>query len=255
MRRIVHAWACLFLASFLAMSFAGCSSSEKWTKNDFNKYSRETGGGKFTLKCFAVTLNLKLGMICEEYIDSRFSLDILPVREIKSYMEKKYGAAIDITEFEQLRKTGGLKIEVIKNQKKKKEVLFNPDHILLDGMTVGLGRYTIGGSTWIRVAWTEYKGKVGAISFMDRVEMGKSPQMQVYIGLSPMTHRIIISLKVPYGKPDKNGIYRLKTVAEEYIPTNFELSGCNTAGLAKQIANLPAELAARDRKPVKAAED
>ncbi|PKL17028.1 MAG: hypothetical protein CVV49_13035 [Spirochaetae bacterium HGW-Spirochaetae-5] len=233
----------LFLSLIIAAS-AGCgSTSAKWTKDDFSSYAQTKGGSKkFAFKCFATEINLKMGIICEEFLESKNSIDFFPAQEIKEYMQKKYGVVIDTSEFEDLRKNGKLKVEILKNTEGDKEIFTNKDYIAIDGMSVNtglMGRYAIAGSSWLAANWSEYKEKVGSMDFRNKVEMGKSDQMQIFIVLAPIGSYIGIYLRVKDGEPDKNGYYKLKIVAEEELKINFKPGNCNTAGLAENIKQLP----------------
>lgn len=238
----------LFL-SFLIASAAGCgSTSAKWTKDDFSRYAQTKGGSKkFAFKCFATEINLKMGIICDEFLESKNSIDVFPAQEIKEYMQKKYGVVIDTAEFEKLRKNGNLKLIVSKTDKDDKQAVFNADHMMLDGTSVfapGTFNPLFAGTSWLAANWSEYREKVGTNDFRNKVEMGKSDQMQVFIVLAPIGSYIAIYLRVRDGEPDKNGYYRLKIVAEEELKINFKPGNCNTAGLAENIKQLPVLLKA-----------
>jgi hypothetical protein len=238
----------LFL-SFLIASAAGCgSTSAKWTKDDFSRYAQSKGGSKkFAFKCFATEINLKMGIICEEFLESKNSIDVFPAQEIKEYMQKKYGVVIDTSEFEDLRKKGKLKTEILKNTGSDKEIITNTDYMAIDGTSVNsgfAGRYAVSGTSWLAVNWSEYREEVGTMDFRNKVEMGKSDQMQIFIVMAPIGSYIAIYLRVRDGEPDKNGYYRLKIVAEEEVKINFKPGNCNTAGLADNIKQLPVLLKA-----------
>ncbi len=233
----------LFLSLIIAAS-AGCgSTSAKWTKDDFSRYAQTKGGSKkFAFKYFGTEINLKMGIICEEFLESKNAIDVFPAQKIKEYMQKKYGVVIDISEFEDLRKNGKLKVEILKNTEGDKEIFTNKDYMAIDGMSFGtglMGRYAISGSSWIAANWSEYREKVGTMDFRKKVEMGKSDQMQIFIVLAPIGSYIAIYLRVRDGEPDKNGYYKLKIVAEEELKINFKAGSCNTAGLAENIKQLP----------------
>ncbi|PKL35074.1 MAG: hypothetical protein CVV44_23395 [Spirochaetae bacterium HGW-Spirochaetae-1] len=240
------------LIAIIALAAAGCASSAKWTRDDFQKYAQSKSGTRtFPLKCFATELNLKVGIVCVDYLDSRNSIDVFPAREMKEYMEKKYGVKIDITEFEALRKKGDLKVMVSADEKGNKQALLYSDRMALDGTSVSGGPYLImalAGTSWLAVNWSEYREKVGTMDFRYKVEMGKSDQMQVFIVLAPLGSYISVSLKVRDGEPNEKGYYKLKTVVDEEIKVNYTVKGCNTAGLAENLKQLPALLRARDAK-------
>ncbi|MBN1499741.1 MAG: hypothetical protein JW982_06295 [Spirochaetes bacterium] len=220
--------------------FSCAETSQKWTKSDFENYSKSKG--KFEFKCFAIELNLKMGIVSENYLDSKYSVDVLPIREIKDLMEKKYSTVIDISEFEKNRKAGNLKSEVLVAANKKIEVKTNPDFVTIDGasMNTGLvGRYAISGTSWLAVNWSEYKEKVKAMDFRYKTEKGKTGQMQIFTALAPVGSFIKIWLRVRDGEPDEKGYYKLKIVAEEKFPVNFKVADSNTAGLAENIKQLP----------------
>ncbi len=233
----------LFLSLIVAAS-AGCgSTSAKWTKDDFSRYAQtKEGSKKFAFKCFATEINLKMGIICEKFLESKNAVDVFPAQKIKEYMQKKYGVVIDTSEFEDLRKNGKLKVEILKNTEGDKEILISNNYMAIDGMSLGtgfMGRYAIMGTSMLAANWSEYREKVGTFDFRNKVEMGKSDQMQIFIVLAPIGSYIGIYLRVRDGEPDKNGYYKLKIVAEEELKINFKAGNCNTAGLAENIKQLP----------------
>jgi hypothetical protein len=238
----------LFILISIAASIGCGSTSEKWTKENFIKYSKtKQGTGKFAFKCFATEINLKMGIACEDYLGSKNSIDVFPAREVKEYLEKKYGITIDISEFEKLRKNGDLKVDVTRNQDGDREILCSKEHMAIDGTSVNtgfVGRYAISGSSWLAANWSEYRETVGTMDFRNKVEMGKNDQMQVFIVLAPIGSYIAVYLRVRDGEPDEKGYYKLKIVAEEELKINFKIGGCNTAGLAENIRQLPVLLKA-----------
>jgi hypothetical protein len=233
----------LFLSLIIAAS-AGCgSTSAKWTKDDFSRYAQtKDGSKKFAFRCFATEINLKMGIICEEFLESKNAVDVFPAHEIKEYMQKKYDVVIDISEFEKLRKNGNLKLTITKTDKGDKQAQFNTEYMAVDGTSVfapGTFNPIFIGTSWLAANWSEYREKVSTMDFRNKVEMGKSDQMQIFIVLAPIGSYIGIYLRVRDGEPDKNGYYKLKIVAEEELKINFKAGSCNTAGLAENIKQLP----------------
>ena len=91
----------ILIVLFSLFLFLGCVSSLDWVKSDFSEYAVSDPSLKeFPLKYFGHEVNLKLGICCTDYMESDFTIDVLPVREIADYMEKKYGVVIDTSEFE-----------------------------------------------------------------------------------------------------------------------------------------------------------
>lgn len=231
---------------------SGCGgSSLRWTRADFESYSsRQRAGHTFPLKFVGTEVNLKMGIIKEEFLDSRFSIDALPVRELKEYMERKYGVIIDTAEFEALRKKGNLKISVTENEKGEKIGVYNKDFINLDGTSVfapGTFNPIFIGTSWLAANWSEYREPVSTMDFRYRVEKGRTDQMQVFIVLAPIGSYIAVYLRIRDGQPDEKGYYALKIAAAEEIPINFKARGGNTAGLADNIRQLP-ELLEKQKK-------
>jgi hypothetical protein len=225
---------------FLIIISASIGCSSKWTKEDFDKYSKtKQGANKFEFKSFATEINLKWRIVCEDYLESKSSIDVFPAREVKEYMEKKYGVIIDISEFEKLRKNGNLKFTISKTEDGEKQALFDQKYMALDGAFPSKNLPSGLVSSRISAYWSEYKEPLSWAYPWNKIEMGKNDQMQVLIALAPVGPYIAVYLRVRDGEPDEKGYYKLKMVAEEEFKINFPLSKCNTADLAEHIKQLP----------------
>jgi len=232
-----------------ALFISGCAGSAQWTKDDFSRYAKESGSQVFEFKLFSTEVNFKFNIICPEYFDSKYGIDRFPARGVKEFMEKKYGAKIDVSEFEQLRKAGSLKVEIKENSKKEKEVIFDSRYIDKDSATVsGGGVSTWIGTEWGLITWGEYREKISAISINDKTNRAKTDQMQVYITLAPLGPAVHVRLKVRDGKPDSRGYYKMKTVAVEKLNIDFKLSGCNTGEFSDFMSNIDKLLKEQDEK-------
>lgn len=220
---------------------SGCVSSLAWTKTDFEAYSASDPELKtFPLKYYGHEINLKLGICCLDYIDSRYTTDLLPVKEIAEYIENKYGVNIDTSEFESHRKNGHFEATVSYNNDGDEILEYYDDFMALNGLQLIGGLLTH--ASWATLSWSENPENESIFKH----EEGKNSQMQIHLATSPIGAWCTIWLRIIDGEPDENGNYEFTTVVKEKVTLPFKPAGCNVEEMAEAIKQIPALLNAQE---------
>jgi len=223
--------------------FFACVSSLDWAKTDFEAYAASDPSLKeFAFKYFGHEVNLKLGICCTDYMESEFTIDVLPVREIADYMEGKYGVVIDTSEFEAHRKNGHFDLDVIQTDDGDELIEHYDDFIKIDGLTLVGTLFTHG--SWATVSWSE----TPEIESIFKYEEGHSNQMQIHIATNPIGSWIKIWLRIKSDTPNRDGYYDMTIVAEERVNFDFKTNGCNLEEIKAAIQQIPDMLRQQDQQ-------
>jgi hypothetical protein len=219
----------------------GCVSTLDWTKSDFEEYAAsESGNREFPLKYVGHELNLKFHICCTDYLESEFTIDVLPVREIADYMEEKYGVSIDTSEYESHRKNGHFYINVTENSDGDEIIEFNDKYMTIDGLKIYGGILASG--SWANISWSE----TPEIQDMFKYEQGMSNQMQIIIFTNPIGCWVRIWLRVKSDEPNRDGYYDMKIAAEERVDFDFKTNGCNLEDIKAALQTIPDLLRQQD---------
>lgn len=246
--RLLNGGSCGRLAAALAAAViaSSCASSPAaWNADDFAAYG-ETQGKEtvFAFKTFDTEVNKKMKIVSYACLDSKNTIDILPVEDIASFLERKYGVTVDISEFLRLRSEGLLSANFLTDEGGKERLELASNEMAIDGTSVGglggLGLIgLLGGTSWAAVNWSEYREPVKTMDFRYKLERGKSDQMQVFVCLAPVGSYIAVTLRVRDGESDAKGYYKLKAVAEHRVKVPFKSGESDVEVLARTIKDLP----------------
>ena len=194
-RRLFRAFFLCAAFTLLHVSITGCVTVHKWKPGDFARYAKSPQGTRvFPMKYFGTEVNTKMNICCYDYIDSRYTIDALPLKEIKKYMEKKYGIRVDVSEFEKSRVRGYLKAQITTRPNGDKMIVYNREHLSLDGASITAG--LLQSASWIALNWSEYKPKVGTMDFRDKLDKGKNDQMQVFLEINPLGGLAYVQIRI-----------------------------------------------------------
>ena len=224
----------LFILLIILFVFSGCISSLDWVKTDFEAYAASDAElNTFPLKYYGSEINLKLGIVCVDYIDSRYTIDVLPVREIADYIEDKYGVIIDTQEFESHKNNGHFENTVSYNADGDQMIEFDTNYLKIDGFSFFMGVLTQG--RWATVSWSENPENESIFKY----EEGKSNQLQMHIAIAPIGVWFTFWLRIKDDELNRNGYYDLTIVAQERIKLPFKPGGCDLEGLVEIIKQIP----------------
>ncbi len=232
------------LVAILAVSCAG--TPKPWPRERLE-------GKKFEFKTFDVEVNRKLNIVTFDCLDTRYHLDILPIEEIAAWAEREYGVIVDTSEFRRLRDEGKLKATVRKDEKGDDEIVLTSWEMAVDYADIG-GMASMGlvgalsGTSFVALNWSEYREPVKIMSFRNKVERGKTDQLQILMVLAPLGPHIQVMLRVCEGEPDEKGYRDLVIVASRKIPVKFKKGVPDPEIVEERVRSLPALLAAGEGK-------
>ncbi len=235
------------LCGILALAAVSCAGTPKpWPRERLE-------GKKFEFKAFDVEVNRKLNIVTFDCLDTRYHLDILPIEEIAAWAEREYGIVVDTSEFRRLRDEGKIKATVRKTDKDEDEIVLTSAELGVDYASLG-GMASMGlvgllsGTSFVALNWCEYREPVGIMSFRDKVERGKTDQLQIMMVLAPLGPHIQVMLRACEGEPDEKGYRDLVVVASRKIPVKFKKGVPDPQVVEERVRALPELLAAGEGK-------
>lgn len=207
-----------------------------WQQQDFANYVQNNpDDSTFELRFIGHEVNLKGA--CAQLVDTQYNFDVIPIQEIETYLEQKYGVEIDTQRFEEARSAGLLQARYFEEDGDDM-IKYDADNIQLDGVDLFSGSTSLAATSWAYLNWSDYKDPIYLTNIRNKFERGKANQLQIFVTSNLFGATVYLWLRIKKGEPDDNGLYELVAATQDTIDLPISAYSCETDKMRESMAAL-----------------